>query len=190
MTLFIPFLVLGAQKSSDVDCAPKAIEGGALVFKNGQRLVTPLRGLSFVGCLASKTKMPYLLLFGRECDECDDPGGLWLHPLNDPWPEDSKKLRRFSYPGKSFDLNSDNKLMEKTRVFFGHCFQDGAEGFILFSDYVFEKTKQVYWVKIDKSGNTTQKRYVKNLPDINKILQKVVNKTCHEIPGKDQYDYY
>jgi hypothetical protein len=78
---------------------------GILVLPDGSKFRTTLYGLKLIGELKSARKLPYYVLSGVGCDECDARTSLYVHSPSDGPMKNEGEQRRFDYPGRNWTTN-------------------------------------------------------------------------------------
>jgi len=160
----------------DNDWAIKKITKNVIEFKNGKTVKTNLFELGHIKTIYSQNNTPFLILFGKSCDSCDENLSIFIHnPKKGDF--DVRKSNRYIYPGNLFDFFSE-KLLFSSRLFIGTC--------------GFEVVNLIWEQSFFDDTNTAVKNYfVLSFND--DVLKETVyndfnlnhNTLCYELEGKD-----
>lgn len=154
----------------------KEIKGDTIFFNNGKFFKTGLFDLNYLGQLNTKNKLPYLVLSGRQCDECDENTSIYIHSFSDGL---LKQQNRYMYPGKLLDYMS-NKCIFESKLFIGDCYSKNS---LVWRQLYYDESEKViadslFIVKVvaDSIIETTIQTSLKikpnnNCQEINGILQ-------------------
>jgi len=152
----------------------------AIYFSNGKQFETNLYDLKYIGQLQTKNKVPYLILSGRTCQECDENISIYVYSPSDGQMKNESERQRYSYPGKEFNY-SNNKLVFESRMFYGKCLSDDRDSVVwiqkeLNNENKFEIKTFIIEVIEDKLKET--------IMDDNLLINDLI-KNCNELPGID-----
>lgn len=104
---------------------------GTLDLPNGSKFQTTLFDLKVIGELQTVHKLPYYVLSGVGCEECDANTSIYIHSPSDGPMKDEGTQQRFDYPGQEFSLE-DHSVISTTRTFLGDCALDYPNAVIWF----------------------------------------------------------
>lgn len=179
MKRFIPFFVAflltacgdtdpQVQVSDGVDTIPeppkvinladwqvKDHRAGKLLFSGGDSLDTHLYELHFIGQIPAKQKVPYLILSGRNCQNCNTSIALYVHSPSDG-EMDGTSLGSQPYPGTVRDYLTES-LISSTRVFYGE---------------VIKNRQGVIWYENESTVSGGMQRSIYLLHEVNGKLQQ------------------
>lgn len=118
---------LGNVRAADVPQTPGGNGGltsddrvGVLKLPDGSQFKTALYEMKTIGRLRTDKKLPYFILSGRTCTECDENTSIYIHSPSDGPMKNEAEQRRFLYPGKETNYEDGSTLYEG-RMFFGDC---------------------------------------------------------------------
>src|ERR1700756_200051 len=104
---------------------------GDLILPDGSKFRTTLYELKVIGQLPTAKKLPYFILSGRGCNECDANTSIYVHSPSDGPMKNEGKQPRFPYPGRLSDNEAD-QLVYESRMFYGNCLPDYANAVVWF----------------------------------------------------------
>lgn len=158
-------------------------DSARIVFDDGTEFLTNLYQLEFVAQLPTKSKIPYLILTGRQCTMCDANISIYIHSPSDGPMKRSHEQVRYGLPGELYYWE-DGELIAKKRVFYGE---------------VFPNNHGVVWYQseLDEQGNWIESTYFAGISsdtligsfieaNIDSTLQQVNKKVAFELPGSSQ----
>jgi hypothetical protein len=155
------------------------IEGKVLVFDNGEKIETSLFDLKYIGQLKTRSKIPYFILSGRSCNNCDENFSIYIWSPSDGSMKSNGKQPHYSYPGSENDY-ATNKLVYQNRMFFGACL--GKENCIWVQKSLNDRGEWENSIFIVEVENDVLKEATLNeSADMNAILDRVTG--CTELPG-------
>lgn len=168
--------------ASDGRAAPSIIH-----FRNGRRFETTIYEVQVIGVLRVDGKMPYVVMAGRSCSECDANIAIYIHSPDDGPMRGEDKQTRFSYPGRVNHF-LEGTLVEEWRVFLGRCLTQDGEVAVWFGR---ERSKRGKWVETVVAvrvvgAKLRVKQLQKPLPRVEEALKLVTAGACREIPGIEQ----
>jgi len=160
---------------------------GVLDLPDGSRFTTSLYGLKVVGQLRTSKKLPYFILSGRSCYECDENISIYIHSPSDGPMKNEAEQRRFLYPGRETDYR-DGKPLYEARMFFGDCIPSQPNAVVWFQRQLGDDKKWhegVFLVTVKDDSLTTQElRH--DLPTLGNARDAVQKGNCHELAGVDR----
>jgi hypothetical protein len=167
------------------DRLPHIVDGHVLEWPDGRRFVTTLFGVRLIGEPPGTTKLPFLVLAGRGCSDCDANESIYIHSPSDGPMKPEARQPRYFYPGK---LSSylDGILLSESRMFWGRCLSGRPAGVIWYQRENQEDgawKASVYFVEI--VGDSLQRGFLKPQPTIRTTLDRVSSGECRELPGRD-----
>ena len=154
------------------------VVGQTLYFKNNKTFKTNLYDLHYIGQLKAKHKAPYMILSGRNCNECDENISIFIHsPSDGPMKNEAEQIK-YRYPGKELDY-ATNKLIFESRMFYGDCMANTNDCIVwvqkkLNDKGVFENSTLTVEVNNDKLKESTES---KDSLTLKKLFPK-----CKELP--------
>lgn len=164
--------------------ASSALMAASITLPNGQHVETDLVEVRLVAELTSGSNVPYILVAGRDCIQCDENTSLYIGELDHGRLAHGLSDKRNLYPGTLSDYES-GEIVEKTRVFFGHCISPTNDQVIWFEEYLTDKgnwAKGEFLTTLDRNG-LHNKLIANEQPDLQRVLSAARSRTCHEIPG-------
>jgi hypothetical protein len=178
-----------AVSASQDDISTPAASGnvpGDLTLPDGSKFRTTLYELKVIGQLPTAKKLPYFILSGRGCYDCDANTSIYVHSPSDGPMKNEGKQPRFPYPGRLRDNEAD-QLVYESRMFYGSCLPDHPNAVVWFERGLGEDNKwhdgvQVAEVKNDKLVRTETEI---NLPRITDTQSAIRDGRCYELPGID-----
>ena len=156
----------------------------AIRFQNGKRFATGLYDVTFLGILAAHP-VPYLVLSGRGCTECDANISIYfLSPLGPRVSEASTD--RYWSPGRETDPDT-RTVIRKSRAFIGNCLQDVISGVIWYDSLLSDEGKWATGLAVVRIvADTVAAELRRPAPSSSLTLTRVRTGACREIPGIDQ----
>jgi hypothetical protein len=164
---------------------PRVVSDHILEWPDGRRFITTLFGVRVVGQLSATTKLPFLILSGRGCTECDADESIYIHSPSDGPMQNEGSQPRFSYPGR---LSSylDGSLLSRSRMFWGRCLADRGPGIIWFQQ---EKQQDGTWkpsvYSAEIIGDNVKSDFQIPPPPIQTTLGRVKSGACRELRGRN-----
>jgi hypothetical protein len=104
---------------------------GDLILLDGSRFRTSLYELKVIGQLPTAEELPYFILSGRGCYECDAIPSIYIHSPSDGPMKNESKQPRFPYPGRLRD-NERDQLVYESRMFYGSCLPNHPNAVVWF----------------------------------------------------------
>jgi hypothetical protein len=123
---------------------------------------------------------PYFLVIGKPCQNCPDEQAVYILRSTGDNPTG------FVYPGKIFDPKTRAVLLE-SRAFFGKCLRDREDVYVVFQKEKVDRKSHlqpsVLVVEAEKA-HLSESLVERHFPPLNRTLQMVKKKICHEIEGR------
>ena len=153
------------------------IKGKKITFSNKESYTTNLYNLKYISQLATIKKIPYLVVEGRSCSDCDENLSIFIvSPSDGPMKPESQQ-GRYIYPGDENDY-ATNKLVFESRMFYGNSLA-GIGNCVVWYQKDLNTTPQesffIVSIKKDTIAETT-------LPFKQNILNKLI-KNFKELKG-------
>ena len=159
---------------------------GILMLRDGSKFKTTLYELKVIGRLKTERKLPYYILAGRGCQECDANTSIYIHSPSDCPMKNEAEQHRLVYPGKITDYETGSPLYG-SRMFYGDCLSDHPNAVVWFEHFLGDNKQwhdRVFLAEVKKDNLVTSSVNGK-LPDINEAAEAGQNGHCHELPGID-----
>jgi len=162
---------------------------GVLDLPDGSKFRTTLYDLKVIGQLRTVHKLPYYVLSGVGCEECDANASIYIHSPSDGPMQDEGTQQRFDYPGREFS-REDHRVDSKTRMFIGNCAPGYPDAVIWFyhslgEDKLWHDSVLVAHVKDDHLVDGTPNV---NVPTFGEAEEAVRKSRCREMSGMDQWE--
>jgi hypothetical protein len=158
------------------------IEGNKLYFKNGEQLKTSLYELKYIGQVPNGNKAPFLILSGRDCDECDANISIYIFsPADGPLKVENGE-NSYSLPGTERDLE-DKNILFKARAFYGLVLSN-IKGVIWYQNQLMENgtwKKSIFLVNLNHPDK--KEISMKDTGQLQETLNLLKQGLCKEIPG-------
>ena len=104
---------------------PIVIADTMLRYPDGSRLVVGLRDVAFIGQLPALHAAPFVIVAGRECDDCDAPVFVIVRAPADGAVESIHDVvASHPFPGRIGDV--DGATLSESRLFWGECLPQRA----------------------------------------------------------------
>jgi hypothetical protein len=173
--------------SSLIICQPffaQTSQTGSLTLPGGSKFKTTLYELKLIGTLRTEHKLPYYVLSGVGCQECDANRSIYIHSPSDGPMKNEGEQRRFLYPGKETNYE-DGTLWYEARMFFGECLAAHPNSVVWFErsrgdDKQWREDVLLAEVKGDR---LVTERVQRELPKVSEAEDAVRAGHCHEVPG-------
>lgn len=185
------FSAQGATASAPLPKVEKGQYGtGILDLPNGLKFQTTLYDLTVVGQLHTAHRLPYYVLSGVGCNECDANVSIYIHSPSDGPMKDEGTQPRFDYPGRTIS-REDHSVVSETRVFLGNCAVGHSDSVIWFEHYIGDDKKwhrnvSLAEVKDDRLAIIEPKTEV---PTLSEARMDVGKSQCRELrQGPDQWE--
>lgn len=176
-------------KSLPLPSVSDANGAGSLKLPDGSDFQTTLYGLKVIDQLQTVRKLPYYILSGIGCNECDATTSIYIHSPSDGPMKDEGNQPRFAYPGRV--LNPDDRsLVSEGRMFFGNCAAKNPNAAIWFGrwlgdDKQWHEVIELAEVKDDRLVHVEAKTEVPTLSEAGDAVRK---SQCRELAGVDQFE--
>src|ERR1035437_1486831 len=169
---------IGAQQMKSAN------QTGILTLPDGSKFKTTIYGMKVIGRLRTIKKLPYLILSGTTCTECDENISIYIHsPSDGPMKNEGKQLR-LSYPGQEIDYQS-GQVEYEGRMFYGDCLPAHPNAVVWFDRTLGddEKWHHGVWVVEVKEDHLVTTELHGDLPELSDAQTAVRTGQCHELPG-------
>ena len=155
-----------------------------LFLSDGTNMIVPLVRVKGIKVLKAPDGTPYVLLSGATCTECDMNDSIYLVPRGVKG--SGNDLPRYSYPGTLKTYDAD-ELVEKSRMFYGHCFSKEKNVVVWFSEYLGTDRK---WHKINsllrlENEGPVFSELSEPGGNIKNVLKRAKSGACKELRGID-----
>lgn len=181
--LFVVSILFAAQTKS-VKVMTEQDGTGTLLLPSGERFATTLYHLQVLGHLKTKTKLPYYILSGVVCVECDANKAIYVYSPSDGKMDDEVLRKSFMYPGRELDY-IDGRIIFRGKMFFGNCAPGYSNSIVSFEQFVAADKKwhsRVLTADL-KSDNLQIQIVDSHPPSIGEALAAVKHGECIEVPG-------
>jgi len=172
--------------------AANAVNGenrmGILVLPDGSRFQSTLYGLKVIGQLRTVHKLPYYVLAGVGCQECDANVSVYIHSPSDGPMKNEGTQPRFDYPGQTISYE-DNSVVSETRMFLGNCIARHPDAVVWFERFIGDDKQWhegVYLAEV-KDDHLVIEEPKANGPRLREAEDSAKKSECHEIPGVKQW---
>jgi hypothetical protein len=156
---------------------------GVLNLPDGSKFETALYNMKVIGQLRTAKKLPYFILAGTTCTECDENTSIYIHSPSDGAMKNEAEQQRFAYPGRETDYENGRPVYE-AKMFFGDCLATHPNAVIWFDRGIGEDKKWHSSVSVAQVINDSL--FVGKLPQIprlSEVQEAVRNGKCQELPG-------
>jgi hypothetical protein len=185
--------LLGTNSQSPVSRAgaASAVNGetrvGILDLPDGSKFQTTLYHLKVIGQLRTVHKLPYYVLSGAGCLECDANISIYIHSPSDGPMKDEGTQPRFSYPGRVISME-DRSVISETRVFLGGCVVGHPDAVVWFERSIGNDKRWHASVSLAeiKDDHLVFQELKVNVPRPSEAEQAIRKSACREIPGVNQ----
>jgi Carboxypeptidase regulatory-like domain len=166
--------------------APPSSGVGVLELPDGARFKTALYELRVIGQVKTTRKLPYYVLSGRGCQECDASTSIYIHSPSDGPMKNEGEQRRFAYPGKETSYEDGSPLYE-ARMFFGDCISSRPNAVVWFERSLGDDKKWHDGVLLAevKGDDLVVGELKGELPKVSEARDSVKNGRCQEVAGID-----
>jgi hypothetical protein len=162
---------------------------GILDLPDGSKFQTTLYDLKVIGQLRTVHKLPYYVLSGVGCQECDANVSVYIHSPSDGPMKNEGTQPRFEYPGRVISPE-DNSVVYETRVFLGNCLDGHPDAVVWFErsmgdDKQWHDSVLLAEVKDDHLVLDEPKA---NAPRPREAEDSARKSGCRELPGVRQWE--
>jgi hypothetical protein len=160
---------------------------GVLVFPDGSKFQTALYHLKVVGQLRTVHKLPYYVLSGVGCRDCDANISIYIHSPSDGPMKAEGAQPRFSYPGRITSIE-DRRVVSETKVFLGNCIVEHPDAVAWFERSMGNDKRwheSVFVAEIKEDHLVFEELKVK-VPKPSEAEGSVQKSACRELPGVNQ----
>lgn len=158
------------------------IEGSKLKFTNGKELETYLFNLQVIGLVQSTGLVPYIVMSGRGCNECDANTAIYIHsPAQGSMKQEFEQVR-YQYPGVETHYENGDTLYSG-RAFYGNVLAN-TYGAIWYQNILSESGELepfTFLVRV-KNGVLKDTIYPDHL-QLEETKELLSKKGCFEIEG-------
>jgi hypothetical protein len=174
------------QKNLPQSTVPDDVTG-VLTLSDGSKFATALYNMKIIGQLRTAKKIPYFILSGTTCTECDENISIYIHSPSDGPMKDEATQPRFSYPGREKDYET-GKLVYDAKVFFGDCLASRTNAVIWFEHWSGDDKKWHSSISVAevKNDNLAVSKLDGASVKLSDVQAAVRNGKCWEIPGVDR----
>jgi hypothetical protein len=160
---------------------------GVLVLPDSTTFRTTLFDLRVIGQLPATGRLPYYVMSGRSCVDCDVNLALYVHSPGDGPMRLEAEQPRFPYPGREVFYEDGSPLYE-ARTFFGDCAADYPNAVVW---YQRQRVDSERWrasaLVLQVTGDSLRRIDVDRFPpDVAEAEAAVRAGRCREIPGIDR----
>jgi len=159
------------------------VDSAKILFDDGTEFQTNLFELGFIAQLPTKQKIPYLILSGRQCTQCDANISIYIHSPSDGPLKKEHEQTRYEFPGELYSWEN-GELIATKRTFYGEVFPNNY-GVIWYQSELDEDgtwVESTYFSGI--SGDTLLGSFIE--ANIDSTLFQVNKKLAFEIAGTSQ----
>jgi len=159
---------------------------GVLTLPDGSKFQTTLYGMKIVGQLRTTKKLPYFILAGTTCTECDENTSIYIHSPSDGPMKNEAEQRRFAYPGRETDYETGQPIYE-AKMFYGDCLALHPNAVVWFERAIGGDKK---WHPAVSAAEVKDDKLVVSelhgqLPAVSDLQEAVRRGECRELPGID-----
>ena len=159
-----------------------------LVFKDGSRFQTTLFEVRVLGILRTERQVPFLVLEGRGCTQCDANTSIYIHSPSDGAMRGEATQRRYAYPGREISYEDNKTVLYEARTFLGNCLP-GYDNAVIWYERGRTKTGAsqtgVFVVAVRKD-TLTEIRLGQPLPSVSQSVARVASRQCQELAGVER----
>lgn len=160
---------------------------GVVPLADGTPFQSTLYDMTVVGQLGATRKLPYYILTGRGCLECDANLAVYIHSPSDGEMGIEGEQPRFKYPGREV-FYEDSTLLYEGRMFYGDCAASYPNAAVWLERRPDESGK---WRSTATVAQVTQDTLVvttleSNPPTLAEVQGAVRRGTCRELPGLER----
>jgi hypothetical protein len=172
---------MGEQQTTSTDVT------AVLNLPDGSKFKTTLYSMKVIGQLRTTKKVPYFILSGTTCTECDENISIYIHSPSDGPMKNEAEQGRFAYPGRETDHESGQPVYE-AKMFFGNCLAAHLNAVIWFERGLGEDKKWHSGISVaEVKGDTLLVGELhEQLPKLTEVQDAIRNGNCRELPGIDR----
>jgi len=172
---------VGEQRTTSTDVT------GILNLPDGSKFKTTLYGMKVIGQLRTTKKIPYFILAGTTCTECDENLSIYIHSPSDGPMKNEAEQRRYAYPGRETDYETGQPVYE-AKMFLGNCLAAHLNAVIWFERGLGEDKKWHSAVSVAevKDDKLLVSELHGQLPKLTEVQDAIRNGNCRELPGIDR----
>jgi hypothetical protein len=162
---------------------------GVLDLPDGSRFQTNLYDLKVIGQLHTVHKLPYYVMSGVGCQECDANVSIYIHSPSDGPMKNEGSQPRFDYPGRTLS-REDRGVISDARVFLGNCIV-GHPNAVVWLERSLGDDKQWHesgFVAEIKDDRLVVEDFEANAATTNEAELAVRKSGCRELPGTNQWE--
>jgi hypothetical protein len=145
--------------------------------------------MEVIGQLRTASKLPYYILSGRGCQECDARTSIYIHSPSDGPMKDEGNQARFSYPGRRVSYLDGSSLVYEARMFFGNCAAGHLDAVIWFERFLGDDGQWhdgVFLAEV-KDDSLVSGEMARQAPDLREVEDAVRRMQCRELQGRDGF---
>ncbi len=159
---------------------------GILSLPDGSKFRTTLYNMRIIGQLRTTKKLPYFILAGTTCTECDENTSIYIHSPSDGPMKNEAEQRRFVYPGRETD-NETGQPVYEAKMFIGDCLSTHPSAVIWLERGIGDDKKWHSSVTVAEVKNDTLlvSQLHGQLPKMAEVQEAVRNRKCQELQGID-----
>jgi hypothetical protein len=176
------FTIVKQTNSQKQNWEFEKVAGSNLYFKNAKPFKTNLYNLQYIGQVSNGSIPPFLILSGRDCDECDANISVYIcSPADGPLKVESGE-NSYSLPGTERDIE-DKSMIFKARAFYGLILPN-IKGVIWYQTQLMENgtlKKSVFLVNLNHPDK--KEISMKDAGQLQETLKLLKQGLCKEIPG-------
>jgi len=180
-------VLLPAQDKRAEDKGTPTYKVGVLTLPDGSKFKTTLYGMKIIGQLRTAKKLPYFILAGTTCTECDENTSIYIHSPSDGPMKNEAEQPRFAYPGRETDYETGKPVYE-AKMFFGDCLASHPNAVVWFEQGTGEDNKWHQDVRVAEVKD--DKLVVDELHDqslkVSDAQEAVGKGECRELTGVDR----
>jgi hypothetical protein len=160
---------------------------GVLTLPDGSKFKTTLYGMKVIGQLRTKNKLPYFILSGTTCTECDENTSIYIHSPSDGAMKNEPEQRRFPYPGRETDYETGKPVYEAD-MFFGDCLATHPNAVVWFERGIGEDKKWHSGVSVAevRDDELLFSELHDPLPKPGDVQEAVRRGECRQLSGTDR----
>ncbi len=161
------------------------IDSSTIHFRDGMVFQTDLYDLEHVGQVQRHGGMPWLILSGRYCLDCEAGLALYIHSPSDGPLVSELGLNARYYPGRIVDGETGEPWYEG-RTFYGEVLAE--TGGVIWYERIMhaDGTVQEVTTLLDLDGEVPVEQQFLDQSRLPRTLELMARGLCREIPGVDQ----